>query len=120
MPTSTWSQPSFWRVIVFTLFLGLCANVLLWKVAYNPTWFTRGVSIASGVAAIMILVCWFRWQRGLADVLLLTFAIWIANTVEFALQDGIGWDSKTRQGAFYVSEGLLALGAYVARRVRPT
>lgn len=113
---STWLHPSLWRVTIFTLVLGLFANVFLWSIVADDDWFAKMIAVASGIAGLGILAGWFRFHRCLDDFLLATFAIWIANALEFALQDGPRWENQVRQCCLYLSEGLLALGAYVAAR----
>lgn len=107
---------SLWRVVVYALILSCLANVLLWRISSDDDTFATIIGIASGVAAVMLAVAYHGRKRWLGEALLLTFSVWMANAIEFALQDGPRWESQVRQDGFYLSFALLALGAYVAQR----
>lgn len=119
MTTSTWVHPSLWRVVVFALILGLAVNVMLWPLTSDVDWFANTIAVASGLCAVLLIVTWHWYTKWLDEVLLLAFTIWMANALEFALQDGPRWESQIRQCGLYICEALLALGAYVARRTNP-
>lgn len=116
MPTTTWLHPSLWRVVIFAMILGLSANFLLWWVANEDDAFAKIISVASLITAVLLAVAWLRFPKYIGNVLLIVFAIWIANTIEFLTVEGPPIESKLRQSGLYVSEALLALGAYVATR----
>lgn len=116
MTTSTWGHPSLWRVVVWAILFGLVANVFLWWIVSPDDEFARIIAVASGITAALLLVAWFTRSRWVDEILLIAFAVWVANATEFALQDGPQWETQVRQCGLYVSEALLALGAYVAHR----
>lgn len=103
------------RLVMAALVIAAAANVLLWTVDRQGTVFTKIISIAS--AFVVVGVLGSRWlKRLLNDALLLSFGLWVANTLEFASLRGIQLDSQVRQGGFYMAFAFLSLGAYVARR----
>lgn len=115
--TARWLNPSLWRVVVFSLILALLANTLLWSISARSDEFAEIIAVASGIAAALLLLAWYRFTRWLEFALLAIFAIWMANAIEFATEDFPSWESKFRQCGFYLSQALLALGAYVAHRI---
>ena len=106
--------PNLGHVVIYTLILASISNILLVQVARDPSFFTWVVSVASAASAIGLLLS-YKWLFLLEHVLLLTFALWVANALEFTLGES-DVDSKLRQSGFYFAFALLALGAYVARR----
>lgn len=119
MTESTWARPSLWRVVAFALIIALAVNTLLWPLTSDVDWFSNTIAVASGVCAVMLIVSWYWLRKLLDEFLLVAFAIWVANAIEFGLQDGPRWESQVRQCGFYVAFSLLALGAYLARRTNP-
>lgn len=116
MNASTWSRPSLWRVVIFALVVGLAVNTLLWAITFDTDWFAKTISVASGACAFLILVAW-RFRPALLDeLLIIAFAIWVANIIEFATSEGPRWESQVRQCGLYAAEALLALGAFVAHK----
>lgn len=116
MNESTWRQPSLWRVVVFSLVVGLLGNTMLYRLTVVDDTFANIIAIASGITGALLIVAWFLVPRLVDDLLLVTFAIWTANVIEFATEDAARWESQVRQCSLYASAALLALGAYVGRR----
>lgn len=110
--------PSLWRVVVLVLIVALVCNCFLWSLVSRDEAFARVIAIASGIAAIGLIVHRFVWERLMGEALLLSFAVWTANAIEYATFDRAVWESQVRQCGFYSSFALLSLGAYVATRER--
>lgn len=119
MNTSTWAHPSLWRVVIFAIVVALAVNTLLWFVARDEQTFAKIIAVASGITAVGLLLAWYRVPKLLDNLLVIGFIIWVANAIEFALVDGLAWESYWRQCGLYVSEALLCLGAYVAHKTNP-
>lgn len=112
-------RPSLYRVAITSLVIALAANVLLWRVIRGDDTFATVIAFASGIAALLIALTaivpqLIRWRE---EALLLAFAVWSANTLEFWLEDGPIWETKARQGGFYLANAVLALGTYLATRI---
>lgn len=114
-----WRHPSLWRVVVAAQIAALGVNTLLWWLVEGDT-FAEVIAIASGGLAVALLVSRYFAPTVLDDLLLGAFVVWTANLIEFATTDGIRWQSQVRQCGFYGALGLMALGAYIARRTVPT
>lgn len=112
--------PSLWRVVVLALVVTLAANTLLWSLVRGDDTFARIIAVASAVAAAGLVVHRFVYPALMGEALLLSFAVWVANTLEYALEDVARWQSQVRQCAFYAALALLSLGAYIATRTTPT
>lgn len=112
-------HPSLYRVAVTSLVLAGLANVLLWRLTRTDDWFANVVAIASGLAAVLLaasgIIPALRVAR--EEALLLSFMVWSANLVEFALEDDARWESRVRTGGFYLAFAVLALGTYLAQRL---
>jgi hypothetical protein len=111
-------QPTLYRVAVTSLVIALAANVLLWWVSSADDWFADIIAVASGLAALIIVLAagvptLVRWRE---EALLLAFAIWTANLIEFATEDGVRWETQWRQCGFYAAFAVVALGTYLAQR----
>jgi hypothetical protein len=111
-------RSSLWRVGATALVVALIANVFLIWVSTDDDWFATIIGISSGVlAALAIGLELSRDEHidaGRSLVLLATFAVFMANLIEFATEDGPLWETKVRQCGFYLAFALLALGGYVA------
>lgn len=110
------NYPSVWRTCVIAIFLALVANVLLYRLSGVDDWFANIIAIASGIAAVGLIVARYVRQSWVGEVLLLSTAVWVANLIEFISEDGPSWESQTRQGGFYLSFAILSIGCYVATR----
>ena len=112
------ARPSLWRVAGTTLVVGLVANVFLIGVSATDDWFANIVGVASGVAAIALVVTAYLQAHYTFPVrrwaCLLAFAVWTSNLIEFASEQGASIESKLRQCGFYLAFAILALGAYVS------
>lgn len=112
------NAPSLYRVAIISLVLALLGNILLWRVSNSDDWFPNIIAFACGAAAVLILAVNFvpslaRWRE---EGLLVSFALWTANLVEFALETDARWESRVRSGAFFLAFALLSLGAYLTQR----
>lgn len=109
------------RTSVIALIVALAANTLLYAVTSADDWFANVIAVASGLAAVgLVVTFWIPSLRPHLELVLLgAVAIWVANLVEIELQDGIRWETKLRQGGFYAALGVLALGGYLATRLHP-
>lgn len=116
MNQNTLVHPSLWRVVIYSLILALLSNILLIWISSDDDTFAIIVGIMSGIAAIALAITYHRFVRWLSEALLLTFTVWIANALEFALENVRLWETQVRQVGFYATFALLALGAYVAHR----
>lgn len=107
------------RVAAIALFVACAANVLLWTLAGPDEWFADVIAVASGIAAVALVVTGVVpvLRRLREPTLLLAFAVWSANALEFGLSEGPRWESQVRQCGLYLALALLALGTYVAVRV---
>lgn len=112
------NYPSLWRIVGIAMTIALFGNVLLWRITRGDDTFAEVIAVASGVAAVGLILARFVAQRFMGEAFLLSFAIWVANGIEFATQDGPSWESHVRQCSFYLAFALLSLGAYVATRVQ--
>lgn len=111
--------PSLYRVAVTALVLAGLANILLWRVSSSDDWFANLIAALSGVTAVLLvasgLIPAVRVAR--EEALLLSFMVWSANLVEFALEDTIRWESRVRSCGFFLAFAVLALGTYLAQRL---
>lgn len=112
-------KPSLYRVAIASLVIALTTNTLLWKLVRGDDTFAKIIGVASGVTALLIVLAavvpvMVRWRE---EALIIAFAVWSANVLEFWLEDGPTWYSKTRQGGFYLANAVLALGTYLAQRI---
>lgn len=106
-----------WRTCMVSLFIALAANVLLWHVSADDDWFASTIAIASGIAALGLIVA--RYVPRVIEIALgLSFIIWVANAIEFATEEFPEWETKVRQCGFYVAFAVLSLGCWLARRDR--
>lgn len=110
------NHPSLWRVVGVALTIALLGNVLLARLTRDDDAFANVIAIASGIAAVGLLVTRFLAPRFMGETFLLAFAIWVANGIEFASQGSARWESQVRQCGFYLAFAILALGAYLATR----
>lgn len=113
-------QPSLYRVAVTALIIAGLANILLWRLSGTDDWFANVVAVASGLAAVALIASavlpgMSRWRE---EALLLTFAVWSANVIEFAFETDARWESRVRQCGMYAGFAVLALGTYIAQRVK--
>lgn len=115
----TLRRPSLWRVVIAGEILGLIANGFLVWVAPNSDEFAKVIGWVSFGVAIALIVSRIRFTRFLDDMLLLVFVLWMVNFLEYALHTEARLESQLRQCGFYLAFGLMALGAYVARRTVP-
>lgn len=111
--------PNLYRVTVTSLIVALAANVFLWKVSATDDIFANIIAIASGLAAIVLLATAVipravGWRE---EALLVTFAVWTANLIEFAFETDARWESRARQCGLYAALAVLALGTYIGQRV---
>lgn len=111
--------PSMWRVAVIVLIIALAANTMLWSLRADDDTFAAIVAVASGLAAIGLIVHRFVFEWLMGEALFVSFIVWTANAIEFATEDGIRWQSQVRQCGFYGAFAILSLGAYVATRKAP-
>jgi hypothetical protein len=109
-------HPSLWRVALVTLFIALVANILLFEISGDDDWFANVIAIASGVAALVLLVARFVRPSLVGEGLLLSTAVWVANLIEFATEDTANGWNQVRQCGFYGAFAVLSIGAYVATR----
>jgi hypothetical protein len=112
-------RPSLYRVAVTALVVALFANILLWRVSSDDDAFANIIAAACGVAAALILVAnvlpqLVRWRE---EGLLISFGLWVANALEFFFESAASWESRARQGGFYVAFAVLSLGTYLAQRI---
>lgn len=110
------NYPSVWRVCMVALFIALVANVFLAWITSEDDWFATIIGIASGVAAVGLVIARYVVPRFVGEVLLLSTAIWVANLIEFISEDGPRWESQFRQGGFYAAFAIISIGCYVATR----
>lgn len=113
-------QPSLYRVAVTALILATAGNVLLWRVSRVDDWFANIIAVASGVAAAVLIAsalipAMARWRE---EALLLTFAMWSANFLEFVTETNASWESRARNCSFYASYAVLALGCFLVVRLQ--
>lgn len=109
-------HPSLWRTVGIALTIALIGNVLLARLSSDDDAFANVIAVASGIAAIALVVARIVAPRYMGEALLLSFAVWVANGIEFALQGSARWESQVRQCGFYLAFAILSLGAYLATR----
>lgn len=111
--------PSLYRVAVTVLVIALLANSMLSRLTGRNDDFANVLSVASIVAVLGLLSSaltrrMVRWRE---ESLLLAFAVWLANAIEYALEARASWESQVRQCGMYLAFAVLALGTYLAQRV---
>lgn len=114
-------QPSLYRVAVGVLALASIGNTMLIRLVRGDDTFALIIGIASGVVAAVLILsalvpALIRWRE---EALLLSMSVWLANLIEFALEDA-RWESQVRQCSFYAAFAGLALGTYLAQRTERT
>ena len=87
-------HPSLYRVAGAVLVIAAAANVALFWITADDDVFANVVAIASGVVVLVLLVsagvpAAHRWRE---EACLLALAVWVANIIEFATQDGPSLD----------------------------
>ena len=113
-------QPNLYRAAITTLIIAAVANILLWRVTRGDDTFADIIAVTSGVVAVGLILTGGILPilvRLREETLLLAFAMWTANTIEFWLQNGPSWESRSRQCGFYLAFAVLALGTWLAQRV---
>jgi len=115
-------RPNLYRVAVTVLTVALAANFLLLWVAFDRDAFIWIISIASIVAAAAMLVTAFvpAAIRLREESFILAIAVWVANGIEFATEEGPAVDSKLRQVSIYAALAVLAAGTYLAQQLERT
>ena len=115
---TAWHRPTLWRVVVFTLIIVTGAQFLLLWISYPDDGFANTIAIASGIATLALMATYFRFVGYLDLAFLLTFAVWVASLIDLATEPDFAHVNQVRQCLFYGAFALLALGAYVARRIQ--
>lgn len=103
-------------MIIFALVVAHASNVMLKAIIPHDDTFAFVISIASGFCAVALVLAWFLAPRFVDDLLLLSLAVWVANTIEYATEPNAFTENQIRQCGFYFSFAILSVGAYVARR----
>lgn len=111
-----------WRADGIALVAALAGNTLLWPIVGNDSGdedvFARIVAVASGVAAVALIVTHYlpRARQWIGESLLLAVAVWTANLIEFALEDQARWESRVRGCGFYAAFALISVAMYLVSR----
>lgn len=108
---------SLWRTCLIALFIALVGNILLARISSDDDWFANVIAVASGIAAIGLVAARF-YHRIIEFALGLSFIIWVANAIEFALEELPRWETQVRQGSFYVAFAVVSLGCWLSVRDR--
>lgn len=112
-------HPSLYRVAVTALVIAAAANVALFWLTADDDWFANVIAAASGLVAVVLLIsaglpAAYRWRE---EACLLALAVWVANIIELATQDGPSLETKLRNCGFYLAFATLAAGVYIAQRL---
>lgn len=111
-------RPSLYRVVTTALVIAGLSNVLLARLTTEDA-FANTIAAASVLAATVLAAAGVVPKlRGLREeAFLLSFVVWVANAVEFGLEDNVRWESQVRTIGFYAAFAVLALGGFVLMRL---